>query len=235
MSAAAFDAATGLPERANVPWRPRADAAALHLAGRRWTLSLLAQVLPIAATGLLFLFLGFIPAVVGLILLAHAWVIPELYANRGAAVLHPRGGAGPVAERRALLLLGDLVGEDARRLHAETGLILERGALGVWLLAEAGAVLVVPGGQRVFCYCVKARAGDLPTSDQIAHLLLALRCEERDFVTVANLAFSGAPWRLRRRLGPDQRLALDAARAEAADAAARTTGTAAAQPPSQSV
>lgn len=218
MSAAAFDASpAGLPERANVPWRPRTDAAALHEAGRRWTLSLLAQVLPIAATGLLFLFLGLIPAVVGLVLLAHAWVIPELYANRGAAVLHARGGAGPDAERRALLLLGDLVSDEARRLHAETGLILERGAFGVWLLAEAGGVLVAGGGQRVFCYCVKVRGSDLPTSDQIAHLLLALRCEERDFLTVANLAFSGAPWRLRRRLAPEQRLALDAARAAAAD------------------
>ena len=52
---------------------------------------------------------------------------------------------------------------------------------------------------------------DLPAPDRIAHLLLALRCDERDFATVANLAFSGAPWRLRRRLPAGQREALAAA------------------------
>jgi hypothetical protein len=205
----------GLPERANVPWRARVDAAALRKAGRRWTFSVLAHVVPITATGLFFMFLGPVPAVVGLILLGHAWAIPELYANRGAGVLRSRRTAGSAAEQRALLLLGDLVSDEARQLHAESGLILERGEFGVWLLAEAGAVLVTPRGQRVFCYCVKARGSDLPISDQIAHLLLALRCDEAGFLTVANLAFSGAPWRLRRRLGPGHQVALDAARAAA--------------------
>lgn len=172
---------------------------------------MLAHVVPITATGLFFMFLGLIPAIVGLILLAHAWAIPELYANRGAGVLGGRRPASPAAEQRALLLLGDLVNDDARRLHADTGVIVERGKLGVWLVAEAGAVLIAPGGRRVFCYCVKATGTDLPASDRIAHLLLALRCDEYGFVTVANLAFSGAPWRLRRRLRPDHRTALNAA------------------------
>jgi hypothetical protein len=82
-------------------------------------------------------------------------------------------------------------------------------------VAEAGAVLIAPGGRRVFCYCVKATGADLPASDRIAHLLLALRCDEYGFVTVANLAFSGAPWRLRRRLSTDHRVALRAAAAAA--------------------
>lgn len=201
----------GLPEHANVPWRARVDEAALAKAGRRWTFSVLAHVVPIAATAVFFMFLGPVPAVVGLILLAHAWAIAELYANRGAGVLRYRSRAGATAERRALLLLGDLVNDEARRLRAKTGLILERGELGVWLLGEAGAVLVAPGSRRVFCYCVKATGSDLPPSDRIAHLLLALRCDERGFVTVANLAFSGAPWRLRRRLGPEHQVALGAA------------------------
>jgi hypothetical protein len=205
----------GLPEHANVPWRPRVDEAAIVRTGQRWTLSMLAHVLPISATGLFFMVLGPIPAVVGLILLAHAWAIPELYANRGAGVLRARPAAGRAAERRALLLLGDLVGDEARTLHAESGLILERSRLGVWLVAEAGAVLIAPGGRRVFCYCVKATGADLPASDRIAHLLLALRCDEYGFVTVANLAFSGAPWRLRRRLSADHRVALRAAEAAA--------------------
>ena len=209
----------GLPERSKVPWRTRVDAEALDRAGRRWTLSVLAHVVPLSAFALFLTLLGPVPAVVGLILLAHAWIIPELYANRGAGVLHARRPAAPGPEQRALLLLGDLVSDEARRLHARTGLILERGEFGVWLVASGGAVLMAPGGRRVYCYCVKATGSDLPISDQIAHLLLALRCDERDFLTVANLAFSGAPWRLRRRLRPEHQAALGAAQQAAVGAA----------------
>ena len=120
----------------------------------------------------------------------------------------PRAEDGP--ERVALGLLGDLVGHDARELHAQTGLVPERGALGVWLVGEAGAVLVSPGGRRVFCWCVQVPEPGLPSGDRIAHLLLALRTDEEGFATVANLAFSGAPWRLRRRMPPRARPALDA-------------------------
>jgi hypothetical protein len=56
---------------------------------------------------------------------------------------------------------------------------------------------------------------DLPPSDRIAHLLLALRTDEQGFATVANHAFCGAPWRVRRRLPVAMRPALDAARAVA--------------------
>jgi hypothetical protein len=153
---------------------------------------------------------------VALAALAHAWIIPELYVARGANVVRPRA---PVeqrdAERVALGLLGDLIGHDARALHARTGLVLERGELGVWLVAEAGAVLVRPGGRRVHCYCVKATEPKLPPSDRIAHLLLALRADESGFATVANLAFSGARWRLRRRLPKRVRPALEVATAAA--------------------
>ena len=53
---------------------------------------------------------------------------------------------------------------------------------------------------------------ELPPSDRIAHLLLALRSDETGFATVANHAFSGAVWRVRRRLPHEARPALDAAR-----------------------
>jgi hypothetical protein len=86
--------------------------------------------------------------------------------------------------------------------------VLERGTFGVWLVGQAGAVLVTPGGRRVYCYCVRATDTDLPGADRVAHLLLALRTDEAGFQTIANLAFSGAPWRLRRRLGEPQRTAL---------------------------
>ena len=151
---------------------------------------------------------------IGLIALAHAWIIPELYAARGAGVLRRRrvrARAGADAERAALGLLGDLLNHPARELQQRTGLALEQGRLGVWLLGEAGAVLVRPGGRRVHCYCVKVPDPELPAGDRIAHLLLALREDEVGFATLANLAFSGAPWRVRRRLAPAGRQALRAA------------------------
>jgi hypothetical protein len=154
-------------------------------------------------------------APVGLIMLAHAWAIPELYAKRGANVLRPRPRRDDGPEQTALGLLGDLVGHEARELHARTGLVLERGALGVWVVGEAGAVLVRPGGRRVFCWCVRVDDPSLPSADRIAHLLLALRTDEAGFATVANLAFSGGRRRVRRRLAPRLRPALDAAAAAA--------------------
>jgi hypothetical protein len=93
----------------------------------------------------------------------------------------------------------------------ETGLALERGRLGAWLVGEAGALLVRPGGWRVHCFCVHATGTDLPRGDRIAHLLLALREDEVGFATVANHAFTGATWRVYRRLKEAQRPALEAA------------------------
>ena len=112
------------------------------------------------------------------------------------------------AERIALGLLGDLLDDRSRELHRRTGLALERGGLGVWLLGEAGALLVRPGGRRVHCYCVKVTEPGLPAGDRTAHLLLALREDESGFATVANRAFAGAPWRLTRRVPPAAREAL---------------------------
>ncbi len=150
-------------------------------------------------------------AAVSAILVAKAWLIPALYARRGANVVTRRGRGEEAAQRRALGLLGDLVGHDARDLVARTGLVLEPGRLGTWLVGEAGALLIRPGGRTVMCWCVRVPDPDLPAADRIAHLLLALRTDEEGFATVANLAFSGAPWRLRRKLDPAVRPALSAA------------------------
>jgi hypothetical protein len=56
---------------------------------------------------------------------------------------------------------------------------------------------------------VRVNEPDLPSADRIAHLLLALRADEQGFATVANQAFAGARWRVRRRLAKRMRLALD--------------------------
>ena len=148
-------------------------------------------------------------ALVGLFL---AWVIPELFANRGAGVVRvvaPTATEQP--ERVAQGLLGDLLAHEPRELQRRTGLALERGRMGVWLVGEAGALLVRPGGRRVHAFCVRVADGDLPRSDRIAHLLLALREDEQGFATVANHAFAGATWRMRRRIPSVRKPALDVA------------------------
>lgn len=152
---------------------------------------------------------------VALIAFAHAWAIPELFAARGAGVVRARAPRGGRSEQVALGLLGDLIDHRSRDLHARTQLVLERGELGIWVLGEAGALLVRPGGRQVHCYCVRATGDELPPSDRISHLLLALRTDESGFATVANLAFAGAVWRLRRRLGATAREALATAATEA--------------------
>jgi hypothetical protein len=206
-----------LPELETVYWRPRVSDRRLSRSGRLWTLITIAHSVPFLAAAAALAALKPITLPVDLILIAHAWVIPELYAARGANVLRPGAGAGPGAERVALGLLGDLLGHRARELQSHTGLVLERGVLGVWLVGEAGAALVRPGGHRVNCYCVKASDARLPRGDRIAHLVLALREDEAGFATVANLAFSGAVWRLRRRLPSAARDAVAAATALARD------------------
>ena len=40
-----------------------------------------------------------VATIVGVILLLHAWAIPELYANRGAKVVKPRARSGEAEER----------------------------------------------------------------------------------------------------------------------------------------
>ena len=143
---------------------------------------------------------------------AHAWMIPELYAFRGASVVRPKGPRNATAEPVAQGLLADLLDHDARELQRRTGLALQSGELGTWLVGESGALLVGPDGRRVHCFCVRVPEPELPPSDRIAHLLLALRTDEEGFATVANHAFCGAPWRVRRRLPKQMRPALDKAR-----------------------
>jgi hypothetical protein len=206
-----------------VHWRPRVDERRLTRVGRLWTASTVAHTVPFVAGAVVLGVLAPVLAPVSLILLAHAWAIPELYAARGAGALRARrtssasgslsiSGASVKAERVAVGLLGDLLDHRPREVLARTGLVLERGRLGTWVLGEAGALLVRPGGRRVNCYCVRATDASLPASDRIAHLLLALRSDEAGFATLANLSFSGARWRVRRRLSPPARAALDSAR-----------------------
>jgi hypothetical protein len=203
---------SSLPELSAVPWRRPSTPESLRAFGRLWTAWTVAQSVPFPAVAAFLIYLEPLSFPVALASLAHAWIIPELYAFRGANVARPKGPRRSGAEPVALGLLGDLLGHEERELQQRTGLALERGGLGDWLVGEGGALLITPGGRRVHCFCVTATDRDLPPSDRIAHLLLALRTDEQGFATVANHAFSGAPWRVRRRMNARQRPALDAAR-----------------------
>ena len=200
-----------LPELASVPWRQRTNAQWLRRWGRIWQAWTLLYTVPFVAAGAGMLWLEPLSAPVALAALAHAWIIPELYAFRGASVVRPKGPRNEDAEPVAQGLLGDLLGHDERELQRKTGLALEQGGLGVWLVGEAGALLVTPGGSRVHSFCVRTTEPELPPSDRVAHLLLALRVDEEGFATVANHAFAGAPWRVRRRLPTAMRPALKVA------------------------
>jgi hypothetical protein len=203
-------ASAPLPELASVPWRSPEDEASLRRRGRLWTFFTFVHVVPFLAVAAGLMLLNPLAGPVAFVALAHAWVIPELYASRGAAVARPKGPRQNHAENVAQGFLGDLLGHRARELQRKTGLAIERGKLGVWLVGEAGALLVT-GRRRIHCFCIKATDPELPPSDRIAHLLLALRTDEIGFATVANHAFAGAPWRVRRRLDARMRPAVDEA------------------------
>ena len=100
----AAEAAPGtgvLPETAAVHWRPRADARRLRHRGALWTLTTIAHVVPFLAVGVLLVVVQPLAAAVSLAALAHAWIIPELYAVRGANVLRPKAKGDAGAERTA--------------------------------------------------------------------------------------------------------------------------------------
>ena len=215
-SATAELAGEGLVEARRLPWRQRATEATLRRDGRRWTLWTAGILVTFGAPAALVLALNRWLFPVALVLLAHAWLICRLQAGRAVTSVVPlgssRAGSAAAAERVALGLLGDLLAHRERELLQRTGFALQTGRLGVWLLGERGALLVRPDGRRIFSFCVRVgESEDLPGGDRVAHLLLALREDEQGFATVANHAFAGATWRIRRRLAPVRRPALDAA------------------------
>jgi hypothetical protein len=204
-----------LPELASVPWRRRASAASLRFRGRAWTWFTVAYVAQWVVIACVLLALEPMTAPVAALGLAMAWIVPNLYAARGATVLRPKGPRHEAAEPVAQGFLGDLLGHESRELQRQTGLAVEPGRLGTWVVGERGAAVVTDGGGRVHCFCIRTTDPDLPPSDRVAHLLLALRTDEEGFATVANHTFAGAPWRLSRRIDRRARPALAAARRRA--------------------
>jgi hypothetical protein len=226
-----MEAAGGhLAEAEALWWREEASERTLRRDGRRWTAWTTWVVVVFTAPGIALLLLSPLTLPVALGCFAHAWIVPWLQARRGGRSVVPLGSdrtgtrspdVGSGADAVALGLLADLVGHTERQLLARSGLALERGELGTWLVGERGALMVRPGGHRVDCWCVRVAEQDgLPGADRVAHLLLALREDERGFAKVANLGFSGAAWRVRRGMPKRSREALDAARSVAPGGAA---------------
>jgi hypothetical protein len=202
-----------LTEAAAMPWRRRTSERSLRTEGRIWTLWSVGIVVTFALPAALLIWIEPLAAPASAIFLGHGLAVLYVQARRGAQGVKPIGEACNGPERTALGLLGDLLGHRSRRLLTETGLALERGRLGTWLVGQEGAILVRRGGHRVHCFCVRVgEADDLPPADRVAHLLLALREDEEGFATVANRNFSGASWRLRWQLPAWARPALSRAR-----------------------
>src|SRR3712207_8688868 len=78
------------------------DDRRLTLYARAWTLTTLAHVVPFVLTaGILILIEPWL-APMSALALVQAWIIPELYANRGAKVVRPKRRGSEEAEPAAL-------------------------------------------------------------------------------------------------------------------------------------
>ena len=127
------------PNRLSPSWPPfrggSAPTRAGSLAGRIWHAWTLLYTVPFIAAGAGMLWLEPLAAPVALAALAHAWIIRAVCLprrQRGARQGSRNERAEPVAQG----LLGDLLGHEERELQSGTGLALERGELGVWLVGE---------------------------------------------------------------------------------------------------
>ena len=193
-----------LPELAAVPWRaPARPTARCARRARLWTLD---DGRPRRAVlrgrGRACSLIEPYSAPVALIALAQAWIIPGLYAVRGANTVMPRGARQRATPSRSPRACSATCSATTRASSSARPAWRSSAARsGVWLVGERGALLVVPGGRRrPLLLRDGQRRARCRRRDRIAHLLLALRTDEQGFATVANHAFAGAPWRVRRRL-----------------------------------
>ena len=167
-------AATGqgvLPELGQVPWRARTDERYLRRNARVWTTWTLAYGIPFPAAAVGLMLLEPLAFPVALACLAHGWIIPELYAFRGASVLRPKGpprnlpelGQNPLAGRgrhAVLLAAGYGAPEDhqsgvARKLTQLLG-------LSAALVVHRDVALVEPGAKLLHRRVERGLVGGRP-------------------------------------------------------------------------
>src|SRR3954462_4981993 len=132
-----------------MPWRRRASDRSLRREGRIWTLWSIGIVVTFALPAALLIWIEPLAAPVSAIFLGHGLAVLHLQARRGARGVRPIGAPSSRADRTGLGLLGDLVGHETRELLTSTGLALQPGRLGAWLVGQEGAILVRSGGHRV--------------------------------------------------------------------------------------
>src|SRR5215212_9098448 len=109
MEAATQGGEAVLPELGSVPWRKPTDAAWLRRHARLWHAWTLLYTVPFALAGVGMVVLEPLATPVAFAVWAHAWLIPELYAFRGASVVRPKGPRNEGAEATAQGFLGDLL------------------------------------------------------------------------------------------------------------------------------
>src|SRR5436190_17479105 len=124
----AFEPGSRLPETADVWWRTRVDARRLTRIEWLSAAYTTIYVTPFFIMGAVLVAIEPLLVPVSLLCLLHAWVIPELFAHRGARVLAPRDRRGDAGRG----LLADLLDRQAAAIEDRTGAVVERGALGVW-------------------------------------------------------------------------------------------------------
>ena len=189
------------PETAAVHWRPRRwTRRGCALYARSWTVD---DGRPGRADAArppsLLLSLDPLTVAVGVILLAHAWAIPELYANRGAKVVKPRPRAARPAGARPRSACSATSSATRRASCTRApGWCSSAGALGVWLVGEAGALLVRGAAACTAgaCACRTRAAVRRPHRAPAARAARG-RAGLRDR---GQPRLRGARWRVRRRL-----------------------------------
>ena len=179
------------------------DARRLRRRGALWTLTTTAHVVPFVAAGVVLFLVQPLAVAVSLASFAHAWIIPMLYAARGANVAAAQRATRRRRRASAPRWACSATSSATTRatLHARPACVVERGrARHVGRGGGGRRPADRPRAPRATCFCVRVDDPSLPPADRIAHLLLALRADEVGFATVANMAFCGARWRVRRRL-----------------------------------
>src|SRR5437764_336203 len=173
-TAAGYPTEGALPEVASVPWRPRASAETLRRRGVHWTVFTTLHVVPFLIVAVVLVLLNPIAVPVAIASLAHAWIIPGLYAQRGANTIKPKRSGRNPSEPVAQGLLADMLGHAERDLERATGLAVEAGAH-VTLVTDVNYLLYTPLLPGAAAGTLEPRHVVIPLREELSrtHVMLA--------------------------------------------------------------